>query len=226
MGRVILSRFTADRQFPSFSTVILQVIYMGGFFGAVSKGECVADVFYGTDYHSHLGNKRGGLLFIDDEGVFRREIHDITHDQFRSKFEANLDSMHGHIGIGTISDTDSQPLIVSSRCGKFGIAMVGVINNLVALRDEFLEQRHMQFTEMFGGVVCPTEIAATLIACESTIADGLKAMQDRIDGSCSVLLAMRNGVYACRDIVADLPCAMEKYGIDKLSDITGGAHNG
>ena len=178
---------------------------MGGFFGAVSKGECEADVFYGTDYHSHLGNKRAGLLFVGDDGSFQREIHDITHDQFRSKFEENLDNMHGHIGIGSISDTDSQPLIVSSRCGKFGIVMVGVVNNLMALRDEFLEQRHMHFTEMFGGVVCPTEIAATLIACEATVADGLKAMQERIDGSCSVLLAMRNGVYACRDIVGRTP---------------------
>ena len=179
---------------------------MGGFFGAVTRDECIADVFYGTDYHSHLGNKRGGLLFLNDDGLFQREIHDITHDQFRSKFEGDLDGLHGRMGIGCISDTDSQPLICSSRCGKFGITMVGVVNNLLPLRDEMLEREpHLHFSEMFNGVVSPTEIAATLISGGNDIAEGLRDMQDRIDGSCSVLLLSKDGVYACRDVVGRTP---------------------
>ena len=177
---------------------------MGGFFGVVSRDECVADLFYGTDYHSHLGNMRGGLMVYGEDG-FKRVIHDIRNDQFRAKFDANLDSLHGRMGIGCISDTDSQPLTISAESGFFGITMVGVINNRDELRDEFFQTTRAHFSEMCNGDVSPTEIAASLIASRPKLADGLRYMQDRIAGSCSVLLLTKEGVYACRDKAGRTP---------------------
>lgn len=171
---------------------------MGGFFGVVSKTECIAELFYGTDYHSHLGNIRGGMMTYNGQD-YQRVIHDIRNDQFRAKFDADLDELHGYSGIGCISDTDSQPLQIASQSGCFGITMVGSINNLQALRDEFYTTSHAHFSEMWKGDVCPTEIVATLIACKPTLADGIQYMQDRIDGSCSVLLLTKDGVIAARD---------------------------
>ncbi len=170
---------------------------MGGFFGVVSRQKCVADIFYGADYHSHLGNQRGGLMVYDGQN-YQRVIHDIRKDQFRSKFEDDLDSMNGNMGIGCISDTDSQPLQIASRNGFFGITMVGLINNLETLREEFFCNGH-HFSEMCNGQVSPTEIAAMLIASQPSLADGIRIMQDRIDGSCSALLLTQDGVYAVRD---------------------------
>ncbi|MBQ4479329.1 MAG: amidophosphoribosyltransferase [Victivallales bacterium] len=177
---------------------------MGGFFGCVSKTECLADIFYGTDYHSHLGNMRGGIMVLGENG-FQKVIHDIRNAQFRSKFERDLDSMHGLCGIGCISDTDSQPLTVFSSSGTFGITMVGVINNLEDLQAEFLQNRHTHFTESWGNGVSPTEVAASLIASASSLAEGLRTLQDKIDGSCSVLLLTEQGVYASRDKVGRTP---------------------
>ena len=172
---------------------------MGGYFGAVSREECVADVFYGVDYHSHLGNKRGGMMVYGKEHGFQRYIHDIRKEQFRAKFEGNLDSMHGNMGIGCISDCDSQPLTICSQNGFFGITMVGMINNMAALRDELFNTNHVHFSETLNGQVTPTEITAALIASKATLTEGIRYMQDRIEGSCSVLLLTEAGVYAVRD---------------------------
>lgn len=178
---------------------------MGGFFGAVSKGSCVADLFYGTDYHSHLGNVRAGMMVYDTDGGFQRVIHDIRHDQFRSKFEHELDGMHGNSGIGCISDTDSQPLMIYAQNGAFGITMVGMVNNLAQLRNQLFRQNQAHFSEMCGQGVSPTEVVATLIANKGTLAEGLRYMQDCVEGSCSVLLLADHGVIACRDRVGRTP---------------------
>ncbi len=178
---------------------------MGGFFGVVSKNSCVADLFYGTDYHSHLGNIRAGMMVYDTDCGFQRVIHDIRHDQFRSKFEHDLDALHGNCGIGSISDTDSQPLMIYAQSGAFGLSMVGMVNNLNKLRDQLFRDKQAHFSEMYGQGVSPTDVVATLIASRSTIADGLRCMQDSIDGSCSVLLLTDHGVIACRDRVGRTP---------------------
>lgn len=178
---------------------------MGGYFGVVSRGSCVADLFYGIDYHSHLGNMRGGMMVYGRESGFKRVIHDIRNDQFRAKFDRDLDTMHGSMGIGCISDTDSQPLNIYSQSGFFGITMVGLINNLKQLKDEFFGVSHAHFSETCNGEVSPTEIAASLIASKPTLAEGIRYMQDRVDGSCSVLLLTDKGVYAARDKVGRTP---------------------
>lgn len=178
---------------------------MGGFFGVVSRKSCVADLFYGTDYHSHLGNVRAGLMVYDADCGFQRVIHDIRHDQFRSKFEHDLDALHGNCGIGSISDTDSQPLMIYAQNGSFGISMVGVVNNLRQLRDQLFRRNQAHFSEMCNQGVSPTEVVATLIANKGTIAEGLRLMQESVDGSCSVLLLTGGGVIACRDRVGRTP---------------------
>lgn len=170
---------------------------MGGFFGCASKTSCVADIFYGSDYHSHLGNIRAGLLVYGENG-FQRFIHDIRKDPFRSKFEQHLDGMKGHLGIGSISDTDPQPLNVAGAAGNFGITMVGVINNLDALQKELCNSG-VHFSELVNGKVGPTEIAAALVASAPSIKEGLLKLQEKIEGSCSVLVLTGKGVYACRD---------------------------
>lgn len=176
---------------------------MGGFFGCVTKGSCVADIFYGADYHSHLGNIRGGLLVYGEQG-FQRFIHDIRKDPFRSKFEQHLDGMKGYAGIGSISDTDPQPLNVSGQSGVFGITMVGVVSNQARLQRE-LNLGGVHFSELVNGKVGPTEIAAALVAGKPSIADGIAAMQERIEGSCSALVLAPEGVYACRDKLGRTP---------------------
>lgn len=176
---------------------------MGGFFGCASKGSCVADIFYGSDYHSHLGNIRGGLLVYGRNG-FQRFIHDIRKDPFRSKFEQHLDGMDGNLGIGSVSDTDPQPLNVAGEFGTFGVAMVGLISNQEALQKE-LCHGGIHFSELVNGKVGPTEIAAALLATKPTIRDGLLHMQEKVEGSCSVLVLSPEGVYACRDKLGRTP---------------------
>ncbi|MCQ2403246.1 MAG: amidophosphoribosyltransferase [Lentisphaeria bacterium] len=170
---------------------------MGGFFGCASRTSCVADVFYGSDYHSHLGNIRGGLMVYGENG-FQRFIHDIRKDPFRSKFEQHLDGMDGSMGIGCISDTDPQPLNLAGEAGVFGVTMVGVISNLETLQKE-LCHGGSHFSELVNGKVGPTEIAGTLIASSPSIKEGLLNLQEKVEGSCSVLVMTEKGVYACRD---------------------------
>ncbi|HIJ65195.1 MAG TPA: amidophosphoribosyltransferase [Candidatus Hydrogenedentes bacterium] len=171
---------------------------MGGLFGAVSKTDCVSDLFYGTDYHSHLGTCRGGLASLDGS-TFTRFIHDITTSQFRSKFQDDIVKMRGTSGIGVISDNESQPLIVGSHLGQYAIVTVGVIQNIDQLAKRAFENRATHFSEMSGGGVNPTELIASLINGETSFEAGIQSAQAAIEGSCSMLLLTAQGIYAGRD---------------------------
>jgi len=184
---------------------------MGGFFAVVSQSDCVNDLFFGTDYHSHLGTQRGGLATRHEQG-FIRIIHDITNTQFRSKFDYDITRMIGRSGIGVISDYDDQPLIIGSHLGAYAIVTVGAIQNTDELANRaFSTGSH--FSEMGKGEVNPTEIAATLINEEATFEDGIRNAQEAIDGSCSMLLLTEDGVYAARDRLGRTPVLLgEKEG--------------
>ena len=167
---------------------------MGGMFGVFSNKDCMEDLFYGTDYHSHLGTVRGGLAVKNLKG-FQRYIKDITTAQFRSKFEKTIKKMQGNKGIGVISDYDEQPLIINSRLGVFAITTVGKINNLENLaRDALLDGSH--FSEMQGGEINPTELVATIISQCSTFVNGIQKAQEKIDGSCTMLILTDEGIFA------------------------------
>lgn len=181
---------------------------MGGFFGIVSKESCVNDLFYGTDYHSHLGTKRGGLATLDYKG-FTRSIHNIENNYFRSKFETDLPEFSGNKGIGVISDLDAQPLIIGSHLGRFGIVTVGKINNLAELADKALK-RKMHFSETSSGDLNPTEIVATLICNAGSYEEGIESAQEEIKGSCSILLLTEDGIYAARDKLGRTPITIGK----------------
>jgi amidophosphoribosyltransferase len=170
---------------------------MGGLFGVFSNSDCVKDLFYGTDYHSHLGTRRGGLTVKNSDG-FQRFIKDITTTQFRSKFEVDIKKMHGNKGIGVISDYEDQPLIINSRLGVFAIATVGRINNLEQLAEEALKNGS-HFSEMHGGEINPTEMVATIISQGATFEEGIQKVQNMIDGSCTMLILTGEGIYAVRD---------------------------
>lgn len=170
---------------------------MGGLFGIASETDCVSDLYYGTDYHSHLGTKRGGMAVSNSNGIYRA-IHNIENSYFRTKFEPDLVRFHGRQGIGVISDTDPQPLIIGSHLGAFGIATVGRINNMEALvRRAFA--RRSYFSDTTGGTPNPTEIVAMLICQEDSFEAGIQKAQAAIQGSCSMLLLTDKGVYAARD---------------------------
>jgi amidophosphoribosyltransferase len=177
---------------------------MSGFFGVASVTDCVDDLFYGTNYHSHLGTRRGGLAVSNPDGLFRF-IHNIENAQFRSKFETDKPRLRGHSGIGVISDGEDQPLIIGSRHGNFAIVTVSRINNLKALAEEAFRTRTTHFSEMSGNAVNPTELVATLISQGDTLSDGIRNAQEKIDGSCSILLLTRDGVYAARDRMGRTP---------------------
>ena len=177
---------------------------MGGLFGVVSKEDCVTDLFYGTDYHSHLGTCRGGLA-VRDGAQIARHIHDISNAQFRSKFEDDIRTMHGASGIGVISDNESQPLIITSHLGVYAIATVGVIKNEDALVRRSVRSNRAHFTEMSGGGINPTELAATLINQADTFEDGIRLAQEAIEGSCSILILTDKGIYAGRDRLGRTP---------------------
>ncbi len=181
---------------------------MGGFFGVVSKEDCVNDLFYGTDYHSHLGTKRGGLATKNAKG-FSRSIHNIEKNYFRSKFEADLPDLHGDKGIGVISDYDAQPLIFGSHLGRFGIVTVGKIKNIDELANKAFRKK-IHFYETSSGKLSPTEIAATLICEEDFFVDGIQNVQETIKGSCSLLLLTENGIYAARDKLGRTPIIIGK----------------
>ena len=176
---------------------------MGGLFGIVSQTDCVADLFYGTDYHSHLGTKRGGMAVRNSHG-FHRAIHNIENAYFRSKFEADLEKFHGLQGIGVISDTDPQPLIIDSHLGTFGIVTVGRINNMQELINKaFAGKRY--FSSTSDGITNPTEMVAMLICRETSFETGIRHAQDTIQGSCSILLLTEKGIYAGRDKLGRTP---------------------
>ncbi len=182
---------------------------MGGFFGVVSKDDCVSDLFFGTDYHSHLGTKRGGMAVLGENG-FKRSIHDISNAPFRSKFDDDLPKFRGRRGIGVISDFEDQPLIINSHLGAYSIVTVGVIKNFEALIKEAYGKRTTHFSEMSGGEINPTELVATLINQEANFVDGITRAQESIEGSCSILLLTHGGIYAARDRLGRTPIVIGK----------------
>ena len=185
---------------------------MGGFFGVISKEDCIRDLFFGTDYHSHLGTRRGGMP-VRNADEFLRYIHDITTSQFRSKFEDDIVRMEGNKGIGVISDYEDQPLIVGSHLGVYAIVTVGVVKNIDALMKQAFSKRGIHFSEMSGGEVNPTEVVATLINQERTYEQGIENAQENIEGSCSMLLLTDKGIYAARDRLGRTPVVIgEKAG--------------
>ncbi len=178
---------------------------MGGFFGTISRKDCKYDVFFGTDYHSHLGTRRGGMAFYDKEKGFQRQIHNIENTPFRTKFESDLAKFRGHAGIGCISDTDPQPLLVRSHLGMFAIATVGLINNAEKLVEEAFSGPGHQFMAMSSGKVNTTELTAALINQKSDIVEGIHHAQNIIDGSCTILLLTPDGLIAARDRLGRIP---------------------
>ena len=173
---------------------------MGGFFGTVSKASCVTDLFYGTDYNSHLGTKRGGLATYDAEGgMFARSIHNLESTYFRTKFEDELDKFKGNAGIGIISDTDAQPIITNSHLGRFAIVTVAKIANMAEIEAELLSQ-NMHFAELSSGCTNQTELISLLIIQGKTFVEGIENVFRRVKGSCSMLLLLEDGsIIAARD---------------------------
>ena len=182
---------------------------MGGFFGVVSSQDCVADLFYGTDYHSHLGTQRGGLVVSNGTG-FSCSIHNITNAQFRSKFEDDLQAMRGNMGLGIISDYEDQPLVVSSHLGTYAIVTVGKVHNLEQLTTRLLRRNGTHFTQIRDGEINPTELVTNLIDGEVTFQDGISHFHDVIDGSCSLLILDGEGIVAARDRLGRTPVAVGK----------------
>ncbi len=172
---------------------------MGGFFGTIAKESCVTDLFYGTDYNSHLGTKRGGMATYDEEKQrFNRSIHNLESTYFRTKFEDDLDKFTGRSGIGIISDTDAQPIILNSHLGRFAIVTVAKINNIQELEEELL-QSNMHFSELSSGQTNQTELVALLIIQGRNFVEGIENVFNHIKGSCSMLLLTEDGVIAARD---------------------------
>ena len=178
---------------------------MGGFFGVASQQDCVMDLFFGVDYHSHLGTKRGGMAVYAEETGFERAIHNIENSPFRTKFERDVEEMKGCFGIGCISDNEPQPLIVRSYLGNYAITTVGRINNEKELVDLAFQGGIMHFLEMSGGRINATELVAALINRKGSIPEGIRFAQEHIDGSMSILILTEKGFYAARDIVGRTP---------------------
>ena len=184
---------------------------MGGFFGAVCKGDAIPDVFFGTDYHSHLGTHRGGMAAYDREIGLQREIHNIQNSPFRTKFEHIFDEMQGTSAIGCISDTDPQPLLIRSNLGTYAICIIGVINNAQALISQYLAFSGGHFDSMTGGRINSTELIAALIDQKSNFVDGIRFAQNSIDGTASILILRDNGsIIAARDRLGRLPVVIGK----------------
>ena len=185
---------------------------MGGICGVIAKEDCVGDLFFGTDYHSHLGTHRGGMAVLKDDGVFIRSIHNIQNAQFRSKFERDVAAFEGRVGIGCISDTDPQPLVMVSKLGTFAITTVGLLNNMKELMEELFAHNgtQLQFSTT-SGAVGPTEVVSALIATQDTLIDGLKYVQERVKGSCSLLVVDEKGrLFAMRDKWGRTPIVLGK----------------
>ncbi|MBQ2128593.1 MAG: amidophosphoribosyltransferase [Prevotella sp.] len=177
---------------------------MGGFFGTISTKDCINDLFYGTDYNSHLGTKRAGLVTFDEAKGFYRSIHSLERNYFRSRFEDELDKFVGHQGIGVISDTDPQPIIVNSHLGRYAVVTVAKINNLPEIAKELLDQR-MHFSELSANKINQTELVALLINMGETFVDGINLVYKKIEGSCSMLILTEDGIIAARDFLGRTP---------------------
>ena len=183
---------------------------MGGFFGVASKEDCVFDLFFGTDYHSHLGTRRAGMAVYSRDYGFDRAIHNIENAPFRTKFDREANEMKGNIGIGSISDYEPQPLIVRSHHGTYSIATVGKINNTDDILSKLLFSSHMHFLEMSGGTINATELVATIINQKENLIEGIQYAQEIIDGSMTILLMTPKGIYAARDRLGRTPVAIGK----------------
>ena len=184
---------------------------MGGFFGAVSKRDCILDVFFGTDYHSHLRTRRGGMAAYDSQLGLQREIHNIENSPFRTKFDGILNEMKGTSAIGCISDTDPQPLLIRSNLGTYAICTIGIINNAEALLQQYLSFSGGHFDAMSGGKVNSNELISALIDQKSSFAEGIRFAQDLIEGTASILILKDDGhLIAARDKLGRLPIILEK----------------
>lgn len=182
---------------------------MGGIFGVASKSSCVLDLFFGIDYHSHLGTRRGGMAVYGPKGYYRA-IHNIQNSPFRTKFERDVDEFEGNLGIGCISDNEPQPLLVQSHLGSFAITTVGKINNIDELVQTAYDNGCTHFLEMSGGIINPTELVAALINQKDTLTEGIQYAQDVIDGSMTMLIMTPEGLYAARDRLGRTPLVIGK----------------
>ena len=182
---------------------------MGGIFGVISTKKCRNDLFYGVDYHSHLGTRRGGMAVYNGDGIFARDIHSLENSYFRVKFEDDLSKYTGNIGIGVISDTDAQPIVVNSHLGRFAIVTVGKICNIDSLEKEMLSQ-NKNFTELSSGKTNPTELIAQIITCSASFEEGIESVQQRVKGSCSFLIMTENCIIASRDLYGRTPLIIGK----------------
>lgn len=182
---------------------------MGGFFGVASKEACNLDLFYGTDYHSHLGTRRGGMATYGSDG-WKRAIHNIENSPFRTKFEKDVDTMKENIGIGCISDYDPQPILIQSHLGCFGITTVGKINNADQLIRNLYENGHTHFQSMTNGQINSTELVAALICKKDSFVEGIRYVQSVVEGSMTLLLLTENGIYAARDLLGRTPVVIGK----------------
>ena len=180
---------------------------MGGFFGVASKNECVLELFYGVDYHSHLGTRRGGMATYG-KGGFNRAIHNIENSPFRTKFDRDVSEMKGNLGIGCISDFEPQPLLIQSRLGSFAITTVGKVNNYDELLEQLYSREHSHFQEMTNGQINVTELVAALICEKDSILEGIRYVQEVVDGSMNLLLMTKDGIYAARDRYGRMPIVL------------------
>ena len=199
---------------------------MGGFFGVASKQDCVLELFYGVDYHSHLGTRRAGMTTHGEDG-FNRAIHNIENSPFRTKFDKDVGEMKGNIGIGCISDYEPQPLIISSKLGSFAITTVGKVNNSEELLKSLYEGAHSHFQEMSNGQINMTEMIAAMICEKDSILEGIKYVQEKVDGSMTLLVMTEEGIYAARDRYGRTPLVIgqkeEGYCVSGVPD-SGIAH--
>ena len=200
---------------------------MGGFFGAASKNDCISDVFFGVDYHSHLGTRRGGMTAYSPERGFQRSIHSIENSPFRTKFENDIATMEGNLCIGCISDTDPQPILLRSKMGFYAVCNIGIINNAEELRNEILSDCSASLEAMSSGKVNSSSIIGSLIAQKDNFPEGIRYMQEKIDGTVSLLILTEDGIIAARDKKGRLPiiigkrddgycCSFESFAFQKL----------
>ncbi len=204
---------------------------MGGFFGAASKNDCVTDVFFGIDYHSHLGTKRGGMTAYSEEKGFQRAIHSIENTPFRTKFENDASGMNGRLCMGSISDSDPQPILVRSKFGTYAVCNIGIINNYEELSQELLNNDYANFETMSSGLINSSALVGTLMAQKNTMVEGIKYAQERIDGTLSLAILTKEGIILARDRCGRLPIivgrrddgycfALESFAFQKLGYTT------
>lgn len=189
--------------------ILFKINDMSGFFGVVSKRDCVREVFYGTDYHSHLGTKRAGMVFMVPGKGFRRSIHTLENSYFRTKFEDELRDFKGKVGMGIISDTDPQPILFTSHLGRFAIVTVSRLVNIARLESKILS-RKKHFTENFEGTINPTEVVASLICEKDSFIEGIEYVFENVRGSCSLMIMTEDGIIAARDKLGRTPVVIGK----------------